>query len=276
MATLTATLEPERMAVKLTFAGLPAAADTFTIERVSPSGTVAGVRGAVDAPAATNVVVRDYEIPFDVTVTYSAVAYDGSTAIASASASFRVEYDDCEAWLVDLARPTNSLPVVIESLVELAFESPTGVHHVLGRRAPVLTTLPAWTPAMELVLLTETELERDAVRVVFGSGYPFLLRTAPEQGIGNLYLGLTSFVEERPHTRGDDWLRRFRASCLQVERPDPAFYVPTPPNTYANVFHAFPTYAALKAGVATYDELGYLWPPGSGLAPVIPWLPDDV
>jgi hypothetical protein len=272
---LAVTLEEERLAARLEVTGIPAGADTVTIERKSPSGAVAGVRGAVDATVTgTTYLVRDYELPLDTTVSYTATCYDGTTDVGSASAIFTIAYDACEAWLTDLARPTNSLPLTIESLAELSYEVPSGVHRILDRRSPVVTALVAWTPATELIVLTDTLDERDRLRTLFGSGYPFLVRTAPSEGIGNLFLAASEFVEERFLTLGAQAERRFRVSCVQVERPDPSIYVPLAPNTYANVEATYATYADLEVGVASYDELAYTYPAGVS-DPITPWPPDD-
>jgi len=274
---LTLALDPARMAVRIQLDGIPAGADTYTIERKAPSGNVAAVRGADGAVVTgASAVVRDYEAPFDLDLVYTAWVYDGATALETTSAPFRVEYGDCPAWLVDLARPTNSLVVTIESLRELAFGVAAGVHRVLARRAPVMTTLPAWTPTSELVTVHRTLAERDRMRALLGSGYPVLLRTSPEQGIGNMYLGVAGFVEERIFTLGDADERRFRTSVVQVERPDPGVFVPTPPNTYAVVTATYATYAEMQAAVGTYDGLAYTYPDDPEAAPITPWLPDDV
>jgi hypothetical protein len=274
--TLTVTPEPAKAAARLQVDGVPAGADTYTINRTSPSGAVTGVRGAVNAPVGIPTeIVRDWELPLDVPLTYQVTVYDGATVVGTASATFTAAWGQCPAWLVDLARPTNSLALTIESMVDLDFEAAVGVHRILNRRAPVLTSLPAWTPSSELIVLTDTLTERDEVRALLGSGYPFLLRTTPDMGIGNMYLGVTQFVEERFLTLGDAPQRRFKVSVVQVERPDPGIFVPTAPMTYAAVKATYATYAALKAAVGTYDQLLYTFT-GVDASPVIPWLPDDV
>ena len=96
-------------------------------------------------------------------------------------------------------------------------------------------------------MLTTTLAERDRVRLLLGSGYPFLLRAGDELGIGNMYLGVTEFVEERILTLGSAPYRRFRIATIEVEQPDPEIYVPLAPNTYAIVKATYATYALLKA-----------------------------
>lgn len=274
---LTATLDAARYAARLDVTGIPyPPADTLTIERTSPSGNAAGVRGAVDATVtAITFTRRDYELPFDLPVTYQVTVYDGATVVGTASTTFEVVYGQCDAWLVDIARPTNSIPVLVESLTQLAFPIPSGVHRVLDRRAPVVVALPAQTPETELVVLTDNDEQRERARYLLGSGYPFLLRTIPEQNIGNLYLAASGFTEERFLTAGTAPERRYTIGCVQVERPDPGIYVPLAPNDYANAKATYASYAALKAGVANYDELAYTYPAGT-VNPLPPWPPDDI
>jgi hypothetical protein len=178
---------------------------------------------------------------------------------------------------VDLARPINSIRVTAESLPELTYSVDAGVHYVMGRRAPVMTSLPAHTPSGDLAVLTDDLAAREEARAILGSGYPFLLRTSPDWGIGNMYCGVTGYVEGRIVTPGAAPYRRWRAAIQQVERPDPQVFVPTPPNTWAAVKASFATWAAVLAGALTWDALANTYPAVDPEAqPVVPWPPDDV
>lgn len=278
-ATITVTLDESRFAAVVAVDGISASAATVSITRTPPSGNTAAVRGYVAYPVQqqATVIARDYEAPLNLELEYRARIVDAAgVELETVTATFQVDWPHCEAWLVDLARPTNSLPLTVESMRELAYAAPAGVHRVLGRRTPVLTTLPAWTPTTELVVLTDTLDERDQVRAALGNGYPVLLRTDPGQGIGNLYLGVTAYVEERFLTRGEQPERRFRVQSVQVERPDPTVFVPVAPNTYRRVAQTFATYADLRASGLTYDELAYTYPAEIEASPIVPWPPDDV
>lgn len=279
-AALSFATDPARMAVVVTLAGLDATTDHVALQRTSPSGNTVTVRGAADLPTDGNpsVVIRDWEAPLNVALHYVATLYDaGDNVVGTAEGDYTLTWTDCKAWLVDMARPTNSLALVIESFTPLDFEVPAGVHRVLDRRAPVLVTLPAWTPDAELVLLTDTLPERDALRNLLGSGYPVLLRTTPEQGVGNMYLGVTDFKEERFLTLGTRAQRRFAVEVVQVERPSAFVFSPAPPMTYQVVSETWATYADLLLAVGTYDALAYTFPDmGEGSSPLVPWLPADV
>jgi len=277
---ITVTLEPVKADALIDVTGIPAAAATYTIQRSSPSGNTAGVRGHTNATVGgvTEIIARDYEIPLNVPVVYTATVYDSTGAVldTGTAAAFTVTWTQCDSWLVDLARPTNSITVTIESFTDLTFDLASGVHRILNRRDPVLTTLPAWTPSGELVVLSDTLDERDQVRALLGNGYPVLLRTSPDLGIGNMYLGVTAFIEERFLQLGAQPERRFRNQVVQVVRPDPTLFAPLAPNTYANVKATYATYGDLKAGVGTYDQLAYTYPADVQASPIAPWPPDDI
>ena len=265
---LAVTLDEPRQAARIEVSGIPAGADTATVERVAPTLIASPVRGAVhaDVSGATHLVVRDYELPFNTDVVYRARLYDGATELPGTSdVTFRVDFDDCHAWLVDIARPTNSMLVTIEALPALQFEMPTGLHRVLDRPDPILTTLPARSPSGEAVVLTETLDERDRLREVLGSGYPLMARAVEELGVGDTYgvsyFGITGFIEERIVSRGDAPQRRFRAAIVRVARPDPSTFAPEAPNTYGVVEATYIDWLRLHEAVHTYDELAYTYPP---------------
>ena len=274
--TIAAEVDEARQAVRLTIEA-SAGADTLDVWRVATeTGHVAYVRGWQGrAITGTSVLLYDWEVPLGVEVTYYARSYDGAVASATGSAA-ALTVDDERDWLVDLARPTNTMPILVESLPELVFEGPVGVHRVLDRRDPILTTAALWTPAGVLSFFTLTELERDRARTILGAGLAFLLRTPPERGVGNIYLGLVRGMrEQRPSRLAQHWERRFVAEVVQVERPDPTVFVPLAPLTYAERSDLFATYADATATGKSYQEIAYTFP-ADRVDPVPPWLPDDV
>lgn len=277
--TFSVSVEPDRDNVRID-SSVPVGSASLEIWRVSPSGNQAHVRSWAPGPVggATSVIARDYEAPLAIPLAYYVRAIDagGIPGTAGGPHSVSVPAGQCEIWLVDLARPINSLNVEIESLEELEYEAATGIHRVLARRAPVLTSLPAYTPTAELVLLTDDQVERDAVRALLGSGFPFLVRTVPALGVGNLYCGLTGFIEGRIVADGAEPYRRFRVAIVQVERPDPALFVPAAPNNWANVTASFTDWAEVYTLAGTWDQLGNTYPANPWANPVQPWLPDDV
>jgi hypothetical protein len=193
-----------------------------------------------------------------------------------ATATITVPSGGCsDTWLNDLARVGNTLKVVLEQIPELAYQVPASVHDVITRRSPIVTSDVAHTPAVEVSILTASDDERERARAMLGNGVPILLRTPPEDGIGNMYLSVVDFKEQRVVTRGTVPDRRFVISARHVSRPDPDLFAPSTAVLYQNVRASYATYQELLADRATYDALLYGW---SGVAPsdIVPWPPDDV
>ena len=264
---LTLTVEPDVKDVRIDLD--VAAAGTLTLTRTGPSGTPAAVRGyAATAVTAGHLIIRDFEAPIGVPLTY--------TASTGGTASITIPSGGCsDTWLTDLVRAGNTQKVVLENLAQLEYDVPSTTHWIIGRRAPIISGDVAHTPAFELNFLTATDEDREQARACLGNGVPVLLRTPPEDGIGNLYFAVDQFVEQRIVQQATQPARRFVVTATQVERPDPALWAPLGPSTYAHVKATFATYALLKAGRTNYDAVLYDWT-GSGPSDIVPWPPDDV
>ena len=276
---LTATPEPELRNVQLVWGPVPATAATAHVSRVGPSDTVADVRGwtnATVAPGAT-LAIRDYEAPLGVELTYTVQPKTGAGALLAAeTVTITVPAAGCaDTWLTDLIRAQNTMRVVIETLAELAYETPATVHEIITRRAPIVTSDIAHTPSFELSILTDTLEQRDKAKAAFGNGVPVLLRTPPEHGIGNLYMAVLGFSEQRIVADGVAPYRRFVVTAREVDRPSPSRWAPTAPTTYPEVKARFATYADMTAQRANYDAVLYDWT-GEGAGDVVPWPPHDV
>jgi hypothetical protein len=274
---LTATLEPEVKDVRLDY-NVPAGGARVTISRTGPSGTAASVRnwqGATVVPGA--VIARDFEAPIGVALTYTAQTFNAAGAVIdTATVTITIPSAGCsDTWLTDLARANNTMRVAIESLPELSFPVPATVHEIITRRAPIVSSDIAHTPDFELSVLTDTLDERDQAKAILGNGVPVLLRTPPEDGIGNLYFSVLGFREQRLVPAGTVAARRLQVTARQVQRPDPALYAPLGIATYAHVKATFATYAVLKAGRVNYDAVLYDWA-GSEPSDIVTWPPDDV
>jgi hypothetical protein len=274
---LTATVEPEARNVRLDYTA-PGTAATVTFTRAGPSGVAAVVRGWENTPVQPGAVVaRDFEAPIGVELLYTATAYNAAGSVVSTvETAITIPSAGCsDTWLNDLARVTNTMRVLIESLPELVYPVAATVHEIITRRSPIVASDIAHTPAFELSFLTETDDERERARAALGNGVPVLLRTPPEDGIGNLYFSVLGFQEQRIVSLGTVTDRRFVVSGRQVDRPDPALYAPLGASTYQHVKSTFATYTDLRDGRASYDAVLYDWS-GAEASDVVPWPPSDV
>lgn len=275
---MVAAVQPDVQAVALTFTLTVPPAATVTVQRTGPSGTPAVVRGLADAPALSGEqTARDFEAPIGVALEYELTSRDtAGTLVDRQTATVTVPAAGaCDMWLNDLARIGNTLQVTVESLAELDYEVPNTVHEVITRRDPIITSDVAHTPAFELAFLTETLPERDRARALLGNGVPVLLRTPPEDGIGNLYFSVLGYQEERIVTLGTVPDRRFVVSGRQVTRPDPNLYQPVGAALYQHVRDTYADYLELRDERASYDAVLYDWT-GAQASDIIPWPPVDV
>lgn len=259
---------------------IPAGHDHISIQRVGPSGTTAYVRGYQQAEITPGqqLVVRDYEAPLGVPLEYTVTTWAASAPDVTDTGTAMITIPDggCEdTWLTDLARPTNTQKIVIEALDELNYAVPVGVHEIIGRRTPIVSSDVADTPTFELAFLTETDGRREDARATLGNGVPVLLRTPPQNGIGSLYFAVTGFREQRIVKRARQPDRRFAVSCVQVERPDTSLYLPLAPTDYQEVAARFATYADLNTQRSSYDAVLYDWS-GDTPSDIVPWPPEDI
>ena len=275
--TFTLSVEPAYQNVRLDYI-VPAGATRLTFSRTGPSGVAAVVRGWASAPVAPGeVVARDYEAPIGVPVTYTALAEDAAGAdLDTQTAAITIPSGGCtDTWLNDLARVGNTLKVELEQIPELAYVQPVTVHEVITRRTPIVTSDVAHTPELEVSFLTATDDERERARAMLGNGIPVLLRTPPEDGVGNMYLAVLGFREQRIVSLATTTDRRFVLSARHVARPDPTLFIPLAAVLYEDVRAAYATYLDLRADRDTYESLLYDYSGGEA-SDIVPWPPDDV
>lgn len=275
--TLAAVVEPAYQNARLNYT-VPAGGVSVTISRTGPSGIAATVRGWLNNPAAPGLILaRDYEAPIGVPVTYTATTKNiSATVIDTQTAALTIASGGCaDTWLNDLARVGNTLQVVLEQIPELDYVVPASVHEVITRRAPIVTSDIAHTATLEVSILTASHDERARARAMLGNGLPILLRTPPENGVGNMYLSVLDFKEQRIVAAGTVPDRRFVISARQVDRPAPGLFAPQAPVIYEDLRSAFAAYGDLRASRANYDALLYSWT-GTAASDIVPWPPTDV
>ena len=138
----TASIEPGYQNVLLEY-DTPTNAGAVTFSRAGPSGVSATVRGWSGVPVSQHVQVsaRDYEAPIGVPLTYTVDCRDGAgVELDTQTLTITVPSNGCsDTWLNDLARVGNTLKVVLEQIPELDYVTPTSVHEVITRRAPIVT-----------------------------------------------------------------------------------------------------------------------------------------
>jgi hypothetical protein len=258
---------------------IPAGATRVWLRRVSPSGEDVYVRGVVDLTVtpSSSLLLFDFEAPLGVSLDYFALTGNagGETSTSETTASITLASSSTDdPWIVDVGVPSNTQRVPVESLAELAYAVPVGVHKVIGRRGPIVLSDLASYPTFEFVFATFDEIARESARATLGNGLPFLIRTDPAQGVGNMFASVLSWGEQRTSRVALHSERRFHVACQQVDRPDPRLVVPvTAIATYLEVRDGFSDYADVEASRSSYQALMLTYgAPGGSSAP---WPEDD-
>jgi hypothetical protein len=279
--TITLGVALDEAAVTVTL-DVPLGATRVWLWRVSPSGASEYVRGVVDlavAGAPTQLLLFDFEAPFDVELVYHAQSANDADemSVEATTQTITLPLTACEdTWLTDVAQPSNSQEIVVEGLQELAYAVPASVHKVIARRGPIVLSDVAAYPSFELGFLTSTEAERENARGSLGNGVPLLLKTPPANGIGNLYFSVLGWREQRivKPARVPD--RHFLVSCQQVDRPDPKLIVPTTAiASYLDVRSDFADYEQVRAQRNSYSALLVTYTAGGEGGAIVPWPPTD-
>jgi len=221
--TLTATLDPAGF-VELVVTCENALQCTIT--RSTPTGS-RGVRGAFNANIETGVlIVGDYEIPQAETYTYTATVTDGTTTVSTGSETI-AGLDRGGDYIAAVGAPFSGTNITVESLTEEELRSQQDIVNVLGRSDPVVVTYGRTWMRAELVLLSLTEAERNALENIFEGGR--LILFSPRIGVGYddlLFLAAGDVTVQRVSRIAHEPARRWTISVQKVVAPPPTFSIP--------------------------------------------------
>lgn len=161
--------EPPRIELNIT--GL--AGTTVTVTRIDPDGNKSPVRSANPAPLSGGEWVGfDYEVPFGVPVTYSAVSNTGAKDTVGP-----VALVVNEPWLIHPGIPMLSRPVNVARLGDRTSDTNQGLHQVLGRTNPIpITDGSRHGEAFTVTLKTDSQFEADALQTLLADSSVLLLQ----------------------------------------------------------------------------------------------------
>ena len=203
-------------------------------------------------------VLYDYEAPADVPVRYRARAIvvgpdleAASPWAESSSATITVG----EPWLLDPLVPARNRRVRLNeaAIPTLARPIARGVHRVLGRSAPIVTSdLRSTVEGAATFLLLDADELADLVDLL-APGTTLLLRTPASFGFGNRYLAIGDVEEARPNARAQSSTRLVTAAFVEVDPPagDLAAFG----WVWADVIEARPTWEDTLDGFASWADL---------------------
>jgi hypothetical protein len=200
---------------------------TWQLHRIVPGNDPQPVRGwlgdLVDQPITGDVfVVTDHEAPLGVPVSWRAVLNDNDSpsSFSYTSDSLILTADDLSVWLKDPGLPARSTKAVVGTpLPTWTRPARQGVNQVRGRSRPVVISDVRGSRSGSIVLVTETEGEKDALWWVLDSGGPLLLQWPPGWGQDDMYVSVGD-VDEAPITGHAEHMdRAWTLPLTEVDRP---------------------------------------------------------
>jgi hypothetical protein len=227
--------------------------DSVTVTRKHPSGRVVIVRGMDKAPLSGGAFLGyDYEAPIGLPVDYTATVYTDPDTILATSAIDTITWTTDNDWLKDPLEPARNIEVLVSDMTDYAYDTPTGIHTVLGRPDPVTVGEVRRAATGTLTLTTLTKEDRDRLHYITASGHVLLFQSSQESGVGNMYLALTGVTESRVVGLRNSPERQWALGYQEVSAPvgDSAPFL-----TWADVVAAYPTWQAIvDAGFSTWLE----------------------
>lgn len=234
--------------------GLIPEAASLTVYRLA-AGREFQMRGAVRAPTAGAFTRIDFEIPFNVPVTYRAELFDADGESLGFTDSATTTLICADTWMHNPLDPAGGVKVFFGEDRDWKVTRPTPgvVSRPLGRRVGVVLSEPRYgVTGLELVVRTSTDADADAVQAMAGdNGMPPIVCIrlgSQDQRLRlpqPLFLSALSVTEIDMDTRwgGTELAHSFEGD--EVDPPIPGLFIPL--LTAADINVSFATAGALNS-----------------------------
>jgi len=232
---------------------IPEAA-SLTVYRLA-AGREFEMRGAVRAPTAGAFTRIDFEIPFNIPVTYRAELFDAAGESLGFTDSATTTLICADTWMHNPLNPSGGVRVALggDSAAVISRPTPGVVSRPLGRRVGVVLSEPRYgVVGLKLDVRTSNNADADAVQAMFGdAGMPpvVCVRLGARDGVMRvpqpLFLSTLNVSElDITHQWGGGEISH-QLDGDEVDPPIPGLFVPLLTRADLNAFYS--TRAALNA-----------------------------
>jgi hypothetical protein len=203
-------------------------ATTMTVYRVLADGSrtvVRGREGLLDHVAVTaeSYTVQDYEAPLGIAFSYRVEFYSSSTGALSGyrtTGALTLDPGDRNyCWLKDPIRPQLNMRVLVKQAPDWQQPIDQTVHRPRGRQNAVILSGVRSGREGDLVVWTQTDSEREALRYLLGSGATLFWQAAPGMGETDVYVSVASTAAPRITTYAPEPWREWTLPLVEVDRP---------------------------------------------------------
>lgn len=242
-------------------------ADSITVYRLA-AGREFQVRGAVRASTVGAFTRIDFEIPFNVPVTYRAEIFDAAGVSMGFTDSATTTLVCADTWMHNPLNPGGGVKVQLLSTAasKLSRPVPGEVSYPLGRRVGVMLSEPRrGLSGAVFDVLTMTNADADLVQDLIGSVSRSLVPVIcirvgsnnPMRVAMPLFLGVSDIPEEDVSVRYGQEATAQRIAGDEVDPPIPGLFIPLLTRADLNAF--FSTRSVLNAGGLTRLDINRLY-----------------
>ena len=244
--------------VQVTVTSMAAGADTVTVFRTVPGGSPVVVRGASRATVAgSSFTVADFEAPFGVLLTYTAITYDVAGGPSDESTGATITLASSAAWMSDPLTPSLAVQFVLSRAPDQVMDIDSDLQVPVGASRPLLDAGPRQDGTYNLVIAACDDDARDAIRTVLKATPVVLLRLPdPTWDVPDDYYAIGPLKVARMSGLLQVQGRRFEADATLVTPPAPDLAAPL--HTYDEMTATGLTYQQIKDTGRTYLQLQQL------------------
>ncbi|MDQ0791957.1 hypothetical protein [Streptomyces sp. B1I3] len=201
---------------------------TMTLYRITQGGARTIVRGRTglldNVPvSAETLVVEDYEAPLGVPVSYRLEMYDGTTGVytgSTSTTSVTIDPGDRNySWLKDPARPQLNVRVMVKQAPDWSQPIDRAVMRIRGRQNALVLSGVRSGREGSLVLWTQTDQGREALRLLLATGSVLLWQSTPEMGEPDIYVSVGDSAAPRVVPYAPEPWREWTLPLTEVDRP---------------------------------------------------------
>lgn len=250
---------PPRVRLDLETAGTDPVITSVGVTRIDPDGQFRKIRSNTGdtIPITGTITLYDYEAPLGYDVVYWFSNYNSSTLAFGQITPYETRLEGDTPWLVHVGAPALSTPIDfrIGTNQEEEWDLEQGIFRILGRDIPVVVTgSTRYAPASTLIVGTESEEERERLRLCLADGTPLLLNIPASMhlGIRTAYIAVGSVRPKRRSDIGSDPSWDFELPYQVVGRPAGGTQASISWDTVAG---QYASWASLQPTIHTWSKL---------------------
>lgn len=235
----------------------------ITIYRVQQDGTrtlVRGSSGLIDQDVITSdiLILEDHEAPLAVPVYYYVEVHTaaGVLAYTRSSATVTLDHDDPNyAWLKDPGNPQRNLKVMVKQAPNWSDPIEQAAHKVRGRQNKVILSDSRGGQEGDLVLFTQSDEERKALRWLLSSGNVLLWQVTPGMGEDDVYVNVGPVARPRVSPLATEEWREVTLPLVEADMPITVGVNGAAARTWQDVLSGFTTWQQVLDSYATWEDV---------------------